>query len=144
MAFSILATLCAGFFAGAATYVTAVEHPARLACGTGLAVREFGPSYRRGTIMQASLAGLGLLSATVAWWQTGRAVLLVGGVVLGAVIPFTLLVIFPTNHQLLEPGLNAESPEAAALLRRWGQLHAVRTVLGTIAFITLLVGVAVT
>jgi hypothetical protein len=142
MAFAIIATLCAGLFAGAAIYVTAVEHPARLACGTALAIREFGPSYRRGTIMQASLAALGLLAAIVAWWQTGHAALLLGGVSLGAVVPFTLLVILPTNHQLLEPGLNAESAQAASLLRRWGQLHAVRTALSAVAFVTLLMNVA--
>ena len=39
----ILATLAAGLFAGAAIYITAVEHPARLACGSELAVREFAP-----------------------------------------------------------------------------------------------------
>jgi hypothetical protein len=42
--FEVLATLCAGLFAGAAVYITLVEHPARLECGTELAVREFGPS----------------------------------------------------------------------------------------------------
>jgi hypothetical protein len=141
MALAILATLCAGLFAGAAVYVTAVEHPARLACGTALAVREFGPSYRRGTIMQASLAVLGMVAAVVAWWRTGHAALLVGGVLLGAVVPFTLLVILPTNNLLLAPDLDPESAQAAALLRRWGALHAVRTALGTIAFGTLLMSV---
>ena len=58
-AFEIVAVLTAGLFAGAAIYITAVEHPARLDCGTALAVREFAPSYRRATVMQASLAVLG-------------------------------------------------------------------------------------
>jgi hypothetical protein len=39
-----VAALAAGLFAGAAIYVSAVEHPARLSCGTELAVREFAPS----------------------------------------------------------------------------------------------------
>jgi hypothetical protein len=56
MLFELVATLCAGLFAGAAIYITLVEHPARLECGTDLAVTEFGPSYRRAAIMQASLA----------------------------------------------------------------------------------------
>src|SRR5258705_5441082 len=54
--FLIVSTLAAGLFAGAAIYVSAVEHPARVSCGTDLAVREFAPSYKRGAIMQASLA----------------------------------------------------------------------------------------
>ena len=142
MALEILATLCAGLFAGAAIYITAVEHPARLSCGTTLAVREFAPSYRRATIMQASLAVLGLLAAVGAWWRNGHTAILVGGILLGAVVPFTLWGIMPTNQRLLAPSLDPQSAEAAALLRRWGQLHAVRSVLGGLAFGTLLVCVA--
>lgn len=144
MAFEILATLCAGLFAGAAIYINAAEHPARLACGTGAAVREFAPSYRRAAVMQASLAIIGLLAAVLAWWRTRHAGLLVGGVLLGAVVPFTLLVIAPTNARLLAPTLDPESAEAGALLRRWGRLHAVRSVLSALAFGTLLVCVAQT
>jgi hypothetical protein len=142
MALEIIATLCAGLFAGAAIYITAVEHPARLSCGTAIAVREFAPSYHRATIMQASLAILGLLAAVGAWWRNGHTAILVGGILLGAVVPFTLLGILPTNRRLLAPSLEPESAEAATLLRRWGQLHAVRSVLGGLAFATLLVCVA--
>ena len=142
MLFELLATLCAGLFAGAAIYVTLVEHPARLECGTELAAREFGPSYRRGTVMQASLAAVGLLSAIVAWIQGRGPLALAGGLLLGAVIPFTLLVILSTNNRLLDPALDRGSAEAAALLTRWGRLHAVRSVPGGLAFGMLLCHVA--
>jgi hypothetical protein len=140
MILAALATIWAGLFAGAALYVTAVEHPARLSCGPALALREFAPSYRRGTKLQASLAVVGLLLSVGGWYQTRALLVLIGGLVLGAVVPFTLLVIFPTNHRLLDPMLVADSPEAGSLLRRWGHLHAVRTVLGILAFLILLVG----
>jgi hypothetical protein len=39
----IIATGCAGLFAGAAIYINAVEHPARLSCGTELGVRQSSP-----------------------------------------------------------------------------------------------------
>jgi len=54
-----VATLAAGLFAGAALYVTAVEHPARVSCGTEVALREFGPSYLRGdlTVSTCALGG---------------------------------------------------------------------------------------
>jgi hypothetical protein len=115
-------------------YITLVEHPARLECGTELAATEFGPSYRRATLMQASLAALGLVAALVAWIQGRGLLALVGGLLLGAVIPFTLLVILPTNKRLLDPGLDRRSAEAAALLDRWGRLHAVRSMLSGLAF----------
>jgi len=134
MFFEALAVLCAGLFAGAAIYITFVEHPARLECGTELAVTEFGPSYRRATLMQASLAAVGLITAVIAWTQGRGIAVLAGGAVLGLVIPFTLVVILPTNKRLQDPGLDRRSAEAAALLARWGRLHAVRSGLGALAF----------
>jgi len=142
MIFGVIATVCAGLFAGAAVYVSAVEHPARLSCGAALALREFAPSYRRGTVMQASLAVVGLAASIVAWWQAGRIEFLIGGVLLGAVVPFTLVVILPTNHRLLAADLDPNSADAKRLLQRWGALHAVRSVLGALAFATLIVCVA--
>jgi hypothetical protein len=134
MLLELLATLCAGLFAGAAAYITFVEHPARLECGTELAATQFGPSYRRAAVMQASLAGVGLLAAIAAWVRGRGVPVLAGGLLLGAVIPFTLLVILPTTKRLLAPGLDRRSPEAAALLGQWGRLHAVRTLLSAIGF----------
>ncbi len=46
-----LATLVAGVFFGAAAYVSLVEHPARVSCGAAVALQQFGPSYRRGTVL---------------------------------------------------------------------------------------------
>jgi uncharacterized membrane protein len=137
MSFALVATVCAGIFAGAAIYITLVEHPARVSCGTALALREFAPSYRRATIMQAALAIVGLLSALEAWSRTWAPELLVGGLALGIVVPFTLVVIAPTNRRLLAAELDPESAEAAQLLQRWGRLHAVRSVLSAVAFLIL-------
>jgi anthrone oxygenase-like protein len=136
------ATLCAGLFAGAAVYVTLVEHPARLSCGTELAVREFGPSYKRAAVMQASLAVAGFLAAVGGWLALDDPWIIAGGALLGAIVPFTLVVILPTNRQLLDPSLESSSPRAAELLARWGRLHAVRTVLGVLAFLVLLARMA--
>ena len=50
----LINVLIVGIFAGAAIYINVAEHPARLSCGTELAVTEFPPSYKRATRMQAS------------------------------------------------------------------------------------------
>jgi hypothetical protein len=135
MLLDLIALLFIGLFAGAALYVTLVEHPARLRCGTALAIAEFGPSYRRGAVMQASLAAVGCLVG-VADWARGHGVLpLAAGLLMAAVIAFTLVVILPTNKRLLDPALDSGSAEAATLLARWGRLHAVRTVLGGVALL---------
>ena len=50
-----VAVLTCGLFTGAAVYVNLVEHPARMECGVEIAAAEFSPSYRRGSVMQATL-----------------------------------------------------------------------------------------
>ena len=134
MIFEAVALVCAGLFAGAAVYITAVEHPARMSCGSEIAVTEFRPSYRRGTVMQASLAVLGLIASILAFVLDRDLQVLVAGLMLGSVVPFTLLVIFPTNKKLLDPSLEPASSDARALLVRWGRLHAVRTAVSLLAF----------
>ena len=131
----LVAVACAGLFAGAAVYITLVEHPARLECGSEVALCEFGPSYRRAVGMQASLAVMGCLAGVGAWLADAGSAFLLGGLVLGAVVPFTLVVLYPVNGRLLDPALSPTSSEAAELLGRWGRLHAVRSVLGLAAFL---------
>ncbi len=137
MILELVAVLCTGLFAGAAIYITLVEHPARLECGTALAITQFRPSYRRAAVMQASLAGVGCLAGVAGWALGSGTPVLVSGLLLGAAIPFTLIAILPTNKRLLDAALDRESPEAAALLARWGRLHVVRSALSGVAFLLL-------
>src|SRR5687767_5918650 len=138
MLFEALAFACTAIFAGAALYVSLVEHPARLAIPASAALAEFGPSYRRGAVMQGGLAVAGCASAIAAFAGGRGASVLAAGLLLGSLVPFTLLVILPTNRKLLDPALNAGSPEAGMLLRRWGRLHAVRAIASALAFFLLL------
>jgi hypothetical protein len=133
-----VAVFACGIFTGAAVYVSLVEHPARMECGVEIAAAEFSPSYRRGSIMQATLAALGLGSSIAAWLAGATFWWLVGGVALGTVIPFTLIVILPTNKQLLSPTLDKRSAETERLLVRWGVLHAVRSLLSALALLLFL------
>lgn len=105
MLLELLSTLSAGLFAGAAIYINIVEHPARMECETDLALMEFAPSYRRATVMQVALAAVGFLCATATWLMGASLWWLIGGIVLVAVIPFTLIVIFPTNKKLLDSSI---------------------------------------
>jgi Domain of unknown function (DUF1772) len=133
-----IAVLSCALFTGASVYITFIEHPARMQCGVEIAATEFAPSYRRATVMQATCAAVGLLASFAAWlggasfWWVGA------GVLLGSVIPFTLIVILPTNKQLLSPALDRGSAEAERLLARWGRLHAMRSILSGIALLLFL------
>lgn len=85
--------------------------------------------------MQGVLGAAGFLAAAAAWLTGSSLWWLVGGIILGAVIPFTLAVIFPTNKRLLDSSLDKDSELASKLLTRWGRLHAVRSVLSLISFL---------
>ncbi len=97
--------------------------------GTRPALAEFAPSYKRATVTQVSLAVAGFLSALLAWRSRSDARWLIGGGLLVSVMPFTALVIMPTNKRLLDPTTADDSDLAERLLTRWGRLHAVRSVL---------------
>jgi hypothetical protein len=133
-----ISVLACALFTGAAVYITFVEHPARMQCGVELAATEFAPSYRRGTVMQATCAAVGLLSSLAAWLAGASLWSLIAGVLLGSVIPFTLIVILPTNKRLLSPALDRGSAEAERLPAHWGRLHAVRSVLSGMAMLLFL------
>ena len=107
-----IAVLSCALFTGAAVYITLIEHPARMQCGVEIAATEFVPSYRRATVMQATCAAVGLLSSVAAWLAGASFWWLVAGALLGSVIPFTLVVILPTNKRLLDPTLDKRSAEA--------------------------------
>jgi hypothetical protein len=134
----LLATFCCSMFAGATVYISLVEHPARMECGTELAATEFPRSYRRAAGMQASLAILGFLLSILAWLEEANVWWLVAGLLLVSAVPFTLIVVMPTNRQLLDPSLDKKSDRATRLLRQWGKLHAVRTILSTLALLVFL------
>ncbi len=128
-----IAVLSCTLFAGAAIYINVAEHPARMGCDTKTAATVWAPSYQRAALMQGSLAMLGFLAGVAAWFLGGGTAWLIGALLIGAVVPFTFIVIMPTNHQLLAPGRDLASDETRALLEKWGRLHAVRSALSLAA-----------
>jgi uncharacterized membrane protein len=125
----LIATLSSGLFTGASIYINLVEHPARMQTGIRPALAQFAPSYHRATVTQVSLAVAGFLSTLIAWRFRSDVRWLIGGGLLVSVVPFTALVILPTNKKLLDPATANDLDLAEKLLTRWGRLHAVRSVL---------------
>ena len=133
MLFGYLALTAAALFTGAAFYVNFAEQPARLTLDDRALLTQWKPAYKRGYTMQASLAIAGFVLGALAYWQTGRLPLLIGALLMLANWPWTLLAILPTNKILMATEPAAAGPETRALLMKWNRLHAVRTVLGTLA-----------
>ena len=131
---SLIAVVSCGMFTGASIYINLVEHPARLSCGTAIALTQWSPSYKRATVMQVTLAILATVCGIMRWQLGGTALWLWAALLIFAVIPFTAIVILPTNTRLLEPHRDKSSEETRMLLEKWGRLHAVRSVLSLFAF----------
>jgi uncharacterized membrane protein len=83
--------------------------------------------------MQAPLAIVSCLAGIAVWLLGRHAGWLVGAGLMGAVVPFTLIVIMPTNRELLSPRRDRTAASTRDLLVRWGRLHAVRTILSLAA-----------
>jgi hypothetical protein len=138
--FALVATGCAGLFAGAALYISLVEHWSRLRAGPAVALAEFRPGFPRARAIQASLAVLGGSSALTAWRDGAGSEWLAVAVLLFGIVGFTLIAVLPVYRRLLDPALHPDAPEASALLVRWGRLHAARSVAGLAAFAAALAG----
>jgi hypothetical protein len=143
MLLKFIAALSAALFAGAALYINVAEHPARMMLDTRFAAAQWAPSYRRATWMQAPLALVSLMTGLASAIFGGGYGWAIAALLIGAVVPFTLIGIMPTNNALLAPGRDLGSADTRALLERWVKLHLVRTALSlaaTIVYLCLALG----
>ncbi|MDB5482056.1 MAG: hypothetical protein JWO83_3109 [Caulobacteraceae bacterium] len=128
-----LALIAAALFAGGALHVALAEQPARLALNPEAMLIQWKASFTRAQRSAPAQAILGVGLGLAAWWMSGRLVWAFGAVLLGANIPFTLILIGSTNRQLLATAPAEAGPASRALVEKWGRLHAGRTVLALAA-----------
>jgi hypothetical protein len=119
-------------------YVNVAEQPARLVLDDRALLAEWKPSYKRGAVMQASIALIGCVLGLIAWAQTSQAGFLIGAIAMLAPWPWTLIAIKPTNDALLATEPDQAGARTRELIVKWGALHAVRTALGALATIAYL------
>jgi hypothetical protein len=129
----IAALVIASAFAGAAFYINAAEHPARMTLPIGAAIAQWKPAYKRGYAMQATLAMVGSLAAFGAAYLSGDWRWWLGGALLLANWPYTLIVIMPVNKKLMQTSPDSADDATRTQLQHWNSLHAGRTLLGAAA-----------
>src|SRR5712664_212421 len=121
----------AAVFTGAAIYVNVAEQPARLQLDNRSLLAEWKLSFRRGYVMQASLAIVGGFFGLVAYLSALEWRWLLGAIVLLANWPYTIFMIMPTNRRLMDTPPEAATTETRRMLERWGALR--RSALGLLA-----------
>ncbi|KAK9901241.1 hypothetical protein WJX75_001879 [Coccomyxa subellipsoidea] len=127
--------ISSGLFAGAALSVSIAEHPARQDIDPQQAMRQFERSYKRLAPLQIGLALVTAGSSLYLASKTGdqSKIYIAAGLGMAAMLPYTVICIFPTNHRLMSAD-KKEDTEVKRLFGKWEKLHAVRTAVGTLIF----------
>ena len=88
--------------------------------------------------MQVPMTAASFISSLAAWLNNPGIYWLIGGIFIIVRIPFTLIVIMPTNKKLLDSSLDKNSEYTRKLLDSWGMLHAGRSILSLLSFLIFL------
>ena len=134
-----VALILAAAFAALAMYISVIRHSASEILSGKQAVLAWRRSFWRDRLLLAALA-LGGGSAAL-WhyhWDPGWGWFLAGFMLL-ANLPYGLLVMGPTNRLLLTKGMETTA-RASPLLSRWYQQHRIRTILGALALVGIVIG----
>jgi hypothetical protein len=127
-----VALFCGALFAGAATYVTLVEHPAMDEGGTRLADSYILASHPRPAVFQASFGVAGALAAILTGFCGGGPWWIGGGALLGAGVALHVTRVLPLAQQVAD--LDRSDIEGArALILRMARLHALVALAGLAA-----------
>lgn len=133
MVMGLIALSLAAMFFSAALYIHIAEHPARMGLDDRNALAQWAPSYARAFTMQGGLAVVSGLAGLAAGWLTGDWRWALGAALMLANWPYTVFGILPLNHRLNAIQPDAANAETRAMLEKWNQLHAVRTILSGFA-----------
>ena len=89
--------------------------------------------FKRAAPFQVSLSTTGTLSSLLVYYLSKEKNYLYSSLILLSITPYTLVFMMPTNYNLMDPGNDRSSERTKNLLKKWGRLHAVRSLLGLAA-----------
>jgi hypothetical protein len=122
-----IALFCCALFAGAATYISLVEHPAIVQGGAELVGSYLLFAKPRPAVFQTSFAAIASLTGLAAgisgaglWW-------VLGGVLMGFCTLFYAFAVLPQTHRLLGVDLNGGQAVVSGSIDKLVRLHATQT-----------------
>ena len=128
--FYTIALAPAALFAGAAAYISLVEHPARLLLDDRPLLTQWQSSYAKALPIQSGLAIIGGVCGLAAWYLSTQWLWIAGSIALLGNWPFTIIAIMPTNKRLQAVHPEQAGSDTRAQLVAWGRLHDIRSLLG--------------
>lgn len=144
---NIISTISGGIFAGASAYISFSEVPALNESGPNELWRFFPYMYKNAARMQASLAVISGTTGIIYSLRIADSSPFLSKVWLGAalcfvgIVPYTLLIMMPTNKRIIQSNKTLEDEsEKKELLNKWSKLHLVRTVASVAGFSAMVYG----
>ena len=137
-----VALFCCALFAGAATYVSLVEHPAMEEGGTELADAYVLASHPRPAIFQSSFGVIGSLTGILAGAAGGAHWWVAAGILLGVTALLQMFAVLPLTRRLEGIDLRVDPKGALLVLSRLTKLHAVLSLAGLVSLFMLIVNFA--
>lgn len=144
---NIISTVSGGIFAGAAFYISFSEVPALSSSGPNELWRFFPYMYQNAARIQAPLAVLSGSTGVIYSLRIAKSSPVLAKVWLGAalsfiaIVPYTLIFMMPTNNRIIKSNKTLENEsKKQELLKKWSNLHLVRTVLSLAGFSAMVYG----
>lgn len=124
---------------GVALTASVIIHPILVMIDKIVAIEVFKPFFDKTHILVLILSIFITILALVysiftgnLWWVGVSLLLHLNG-------PYTLLFMMPINKRLMDKNVDAGSEKTAEDLKKWGELHLVRTVLNGIIFLAFVI-----
>jgi hypothetical protein len=103
-------------FATNTIYCTLIEHPTRQTLDNRAYHGHWKAGFMKVAVCQSALSLIGCTGALVSIYYAPDSKMIAVAALLGSILPYTMAFMMKTNHALLDPKCDPESPKTRALL----------------------------
>lgn len=122
-------------FCSCCLYISLIEHPARMLCSPGAALKQWQHSYPRAATLQVGSLILGTIFLILSFFSNKNPIWLFAALLLFISFPYTTIFLMPINKQLSKM---EDEKLAIELLNKWGKGHFFRGVFSLLSLLIIL------